>query len=138
MVLFQTQVTSTKPYEEVYGIIKESASRNAKSDFAEDSFSIICLQRASVGIVHEESHITGTLEKQSKTTVVKFCLHAGFRFWFGALFAVLGALNTIVFLWEKSPVWYIPAIIFLLGALICANHYWAGKGHIDRMIARIR
>lgn len=137
MVLFSTQITSSKSYDEVYATIKAAVYRNAKASFFESGFSIVCMRRY-VGVMQEYSRISGALEKRSDSTVVNFRLHAGFGFWTGAVFAAIGAIESIAMLAHQSLGWHIPLLVFAAGAFVCARHYWEGKGHIERMIAKLK
>lgn len=137
MVLFSTQIISPKSYDEVYAIIKAAAYRNARASFSESSFSIVCMRR-NVGVIQEYSRISGTLEKRSDSTVVNFRLHAGIGFWIGVAFAAIGAIESIATLVHQSLGWHIPLLVFAAGAFVCARYYWEGKGHIERMLAKIK
>ena len=96
MRLFSRDIVVPKTYEDTYKIIKSSAHIHRKKVFTEQTFSMHCAQKISAGWRDFSSiRVTGTLTPLDFSVKVTLTVHAGFWFYLGCFFILLGVIGLL-------------------------------------------
>lgn len=134
MRLFSRDIVVPKTYEDTYKIIKSSAHIHRKKVFTEQTFSMHCAQKISAGWRDFSSiRVTGTLTPLDFSVKVTLTVHAGFWFYLGCFFILLGVIGLLWSLISLPAGWIAYVGIILFGAGIGGTFIYSSIDLLDVM-----
>ena len=132
MKLFSRSIVVPKTYEDAYKIIKSSARIHRKKVFTEQAFSIHCAQKIGAGWRDfSPIPVKGTITPQDSSVKVTLTVHAGFGFYLGCFFILLGIIGLLWSLISLPAGWITHVGIILFGAVISGTYVYSGIDLLD-------
>lgn len=136
MKLLSRKLVVPKPEDEALRILRSTANRYSKSEFAEGKFSFFYKKRY-FGTQYIQIPIKGAHTSGDDATVVKIETHADFGFYVGCILVLVGVFGVFLSLASGSDRWIAELISSVIGFLLMLQTYWECRSYMEMLETKL-